>query len=285
MVNSASIVCICLAMAATALIPAGIIIWYCIRHKSEKLWFPALIGALGFFIPQILIRVPILNMLSMNAGFTEYATNHYLVYALSLAATAGLFEVSGRFGAAKILDKKGITLHQAMAAGLGHGCIESILIAGLQYLNLLLYAVMINTGSFDAIAETAAQSDVDPAQFEALKDSLINDAPLLYLVGIWERGMAIIVHLFMSMLVFYFVMKKRPVIGVLLSFLFHTLIDSMVVIQGLSTPYLGEVISKNAATVIIEVMITVAAAFAVCGIIRLRKKWGAVYERCVECTG
>lgn len=278
MVSTLSILCICLAMVATAVIPAGIIIRYCVRHKTEKLWFAATIGALGFFVPQILIRIPILNVLSMNAGFIEFAEHHYLGYILCLAATAGLFEVSGRFGAAKILDKKGITLHKAMVAGLSHGCIESIIIAGLQFLNLLLYAVMINTGTFDTLIETAAQSGVDPAQFEALKQSLINDSPLLYLVGIWERGMAITAHLFMSMLVFYFVMKKRPFIGVLLSFLFHTLIDSTVVIQGFSTPYLGEVISKNTATFIIEGLITVVAVFALCGIIHLRKKWGAANE-------
>ena len=104
MVSIPSIVCMCIALLLTTLVPIGIMIWYCIRHKDEKVWLAALIGAAGFFVPQMLIRIPILNALSMNEGFMAFAENHYLIYGISLAATAGLFELAGRFTTAKILN-------------------------------------------------------------------------------------------------------------------------------------------------------------------------------------
>lgn len=280
MVSTASIICMCIALAMTTIIPIAIMIWYCIRHKSESVWLAALLGAAGFFIPQMLIRIPILNLLSMNKTFMTFVENHYLVYAISLAATAGLFELAGRFTTAKILDRKGITLHKAMAGGLGHGLIECVTVVGLSYINNIIYAVMINTGTFDAlIAQTAAQAGVDTAQFDALRDSLINTAAPMYLLGIWERAMTVILHLFLSMLVCYFVAKKRPLTGVFICLAIHTLVDSVAAIgQGLATPYLGEVISMNTMYVLVEGILTAVAVACIFGILHLRKKWGALHE-------
>lgn len=280
MVSIPSIVCICIALLLTTLVPIGIMIWYCIRHKDEKVWLAALIGAAGFFVPQMLIRIPILSALSMNEGYMAFAENHYLIYGIILAATAGLFELAGRFTTAKILDRKGITLHKAMAAGLGHGMIEAVVVVGLQYINNILYAVMINTGTFDAmVQQAAAQAGVDMAQFDMIKETMLNTAAPMYLLGVWERAMTIILHLFLSMLVCYFVAKKRPLTGIFICLAIHTLVDSMVVIgQGLATPYLGEVISMNTMYVLVEGSLTVIAVGCFFGILKLRKKWGALHE-------
>ncbi len=280
MVSTASIVCMCIALVMTTIIPIGIIIRYCIRHKDERVWIAALLGAAGFFVPQMLIRIPILNLLSMSKGFMAFAENHYLLYAISLAATAGLFELAGRFTTAKILDRKGITLHKAMAAGLAHGLIEAVVVVGLQYINNILYAVMINTGTFDTmIQQAAAQAGVDTAQFDALKDTLINTTAPMYLLGIWERAMTVILHLFLSMLVCYFVAKKRPLIGIFICLAIHTLVDCTgVIAQGIATPYLGEVISMNTMYVLVEGILTVIAVGCLFGILKLRKKWGALHE-------
>lgn len=280
MVSTASIVCMCIALAMTTFIPIAIMIWYCIRHKGESVWLAALLGAAGFFIPQMLIRIPILNALSMNKGFMAFAENHYLIYAISLAATAGLFELAGRFGAAKLLDRKGLTLHKAMAAGLAHGCIEAVVVVGLSYINNILYAVMINTGTFDSmVQQAAAQAGVDAAQFDTLKETLINTAPPMYLLGVWERAMTVILHLFLSLLVCYFVMKKRPLTGVFICLSVHTLADTAAAVgQGLATPYLGEVISMNMMYVLVEGILTVIAFACIFGILKLRKKWGGSHE-------
>ncbi len=280
MVSTASIICICIALALTTIVPLGIVIWYCLKNRSEKLWLAALLGAAGFFIPQMLIRVPVLNVLSLSKGFMAFAENYYIIYAVILAATAAGFELAGRYGAAKILNKNGLTLKKAMAAGLAHGCIESVVVVGLSHINNILYAVMINNGSFDALMQqAAAQAGVDTAQLDMIKETMLTTAAPMYLLGVWERGMTIITHLFMSMLVCYFVAKKRPLIGIFLCLAIHTLIDGVAAIgQGLATPYLGEVISMNTMYAILESFVTVVAIGSIFGICHLRKKWGALHE-------
>ncbi len=280
MVSTASIICICIALALTTIIPAALVIWYCIKNKHQNLWLAALLGAAGFFVPQILIRVPILNLLSLSKGFLAFAENYYIIYAVILAATAAGFELTGRYGAAKILNKNGLTFRKAAAAGLAHGCIESVVIVGLANVNNLLYAVMINTGSFDTmINEAAATAGVDVSQYEVLKQTLIDSPAPMFLLGAYERGMTIISHLFMSILVFYFMAKHRTALGLLFCFLFHMSIDLIAAIgQGLTTPYLGEVLDTNTMYVFLEGIVTVAAIVSLCGILKIRKKWSDIHE-------
>lgn len=65
-------------------------------------WF---LGAAGFFIPQMLIRTRMLSGFSANPGFQQFAENHYILYCLILAFTAGAFELAGRYGIAKVLKR------------------------------------------------------------------------------------------------------------------------------------------------------------------------------------
>ncbi len=280
MVNTASIIFICIAFLMTTIVPIGVIVWYCIRHRSDHVWLAALLGAVGFFVPQMLIRIPILSFLSMNKGFMNFVENHYLSYALILAFTAAIFELAGRFGAAKILDRTKLTLHKAMAAGLAHGLIEVVIIVGINYINNILYAVMINTGTYDTmITQTVADAGMDTAQYELLKETLISTPAPMYLLGVYERGMTVICHLFMSLIVCYFVAEKRPVTGVLICLAIHTLLDAAAgICQGLATPYLDEVISTNTMYVLVEGFITLVAIVSLFGILRIRKKWGVMHE-------
>ncbi|MBQ2264264.1 MAG: hypothetical protein II341_02575, partial [Oscillospiraceae bacterium] len=88
-----------------------------------------------------------------------------------------------------------------------------------------------------------------------------------------------ILHLFLSMLVCYFVAKKRPLTGIFICLAIHTLVDSVaIIVDGLAKPYLGEVISMNMVYVIAEGFITIFAVGSIFGILKLRKKWGGLHE-------
>ena len=57
---------------------------------------PLLIGMLAFFVSQILLRVPILNVLSTQSWFLSFAQQQMILYLVLLSSTAGLFEESAR---------------------------------------------------------------------------------------------------------------------------------------------------------------------------------------------
>ncbi len=275
MVGFGSFITMCITLCITLLLPIAIYVLYGIKNRGKGVWVAWLLGAAGFFVFQMMIRTPLLNILSLLPGFQEFGSRFYVLYCLLLALTAGLFEVAGRFIVAKILSKN-MTFEKGVAAGLGHGGIESIVIVGMTYVNNLIYAVMINTGVFDTMLEQAealgASSQV--LQLEIMQNSLINTAPGMYLLAGYERVLTMIFHLAMSLLVCYFVSQKKPWKGVLICLGAHAMVDFIVpLIQGMSTPLLGDIIPMAVTYVIIYSVLTIVAIASVVVIIMLKKKF------------
>ena len=149
MVSGLSLVAMVVTLLICMVVPIVALIVYAVKNKGKGVWLAWFIGAAGFFVMQIIIRTPILSLLSLNQGFIKFANDYYIVYVAILAFTAALFEVVARFVGALILKKKQC-YEVAVGAGLGHGGIEAIFLIGMTYVNNLLYSVMINTGAFDA---------------------------------------------------------------------------------------------------------------------------------------
>lgn len=276
MVSTASMIAIIITLFITLIAPVVVWIIYGVKNKGKGVWKALALGAAGFVLLQMIIRMPILNIVSLVPGFGTFVAEYYVVYCLILAMTAALFEVVARFGVAKILQKK-INYEQGVAAGLGHGGIEAILIVGMTYINNLLYAIMINSGTFAQTIEAVAATDTTgtaEAQLLAIQASLV-EAPsyLFYLAG-YERMLTVIFHTAMSLLVCYLVYKKKAVLGVSIAFVAHFLVDFIApLINGLATPYLGSVISEGTAYVIIYSFLTVVAIASFVVIVMIGKKW------------
>jgi hypothetical protein len=59
---------------------------------------------------------------------------------------------------------------------------------------------------------------------------------------------------------------------------FHTLLDCTPILQGLATPYLGNVISQNTAYVLVYSALTAAAAISVIVIKTIYKRWNEALQ-------
>ncbi len=274
-VSTASMIAIIITLLVTLIAPVIVWIIYGVKNKGKGVWKALALGAAGFVLLQMIIRMPILNIVSLIPGFGTFVAEYYVVYCLILAITAALFEVVARFGVAKILQKKN-NYEQGVAAGLGHGGIEAILIVGMTYINNLLYAIMINIGSFQGMIQDALRTSGPEVaeQLIMVMDSLV-EAPsyLFYLAG-YERVLTVIFHTAMSLLVCYLVYKKKAVLGVSIAFVMHFLVDFIApLINGLATPYLGSVISEGTAYVIIYSFLTVVAIASFVVIVMIGKKW------------
>ena len=237
-------------------------------------WF---LGAVGFFIPQMLIRTRLLNGFAANPNFLTFVENHYILYCLILAFTAGAFELAGRYGVAKVL-KKDMTFRRSLAAGLGHGGIEAMILVGVTYINNLLYMAMINTGTFEAVIAQSSAAGVDVSQLYAIQDSLVNTSPWLFLLAGYERLLTMICHAAMSLMVCFGVWRGRPGKSMIACLIFHTLLDCTPIIQGLAMPYLGNVISLSTAYVLIYALLTAAAIVAVVITKTIYQRWNTVLQ-------
>lgn len=276
MISTSTLITVIITFIISAILPLMVWIAYGIKNKGKGVWTAWLLGAAGFFIMQVIIRIPILNMISLTAGFQAFVENQYVLYCFVAAFTAALFELIGRYVVAKIMAKN-LTYERSFAAGLGHGGIEAMIIIGMTYLNNLLYIGMINSGTFDVIVEQTVALGVDTTSLVAVKDALINTNSAVFLLAGYERILTMIFHLTMSLIVCYFVSKKQDLKGILICLVCHWIIDFIApLVNGMATGYMGNVISQTTAYIIVYVFLTIVAVVSVVAIANIRKKWKLV---------
>lgn len=273
MISASTIIAVCVTLFISLILPLVVYIVYGVKNKGKGVWTAWLLGAAGFFVMQVVIRVPIVNMLSMLPDFTLFVQRHYVLYCLILAVTAALFEVIGRYVVAKIMSKK-LSFTRGIAAGLGHGGIEAMVLIGMTYINNLLYIVMINSGTYDTVIEQTVEMGMDASPLLTIRETLlVTSAGMFYLAG-YERILTMILHTALSLLVCYFVWKKKDVQGIIVCAVIHTIVDFVSpLLSGLSTDYLGTVISQNMAYILIYTFLTFVAVGSVVLMSKIKKLW------------
>ena len=264
MIPAASFITCGITLVISLILPVLILILFAGKHRKQGIVSAWLLGAAGFLVTQMLIRIPILNFLSTQSWFLAFSQNHLFLYSLSLAFTAGLFELAGRFATAKALQKK-LTYNRALAAGLGHGGIEAMVLIGMTYVNNLTYMVMIQNGTFEAVIAQTAAMGVDVSQLYAIQEALLSTSPALFLLAGFERLLAMISHTAMSMIVCYGVHTGNTWKGLLLCLGIHTFLD---LTAGISL-----ILPQHIAYVIIYAILTAVAAASLLILKNIRTKW------------
>lgn len=112
-------------------------------RKSRRYLVPFFVGALTFFVTQILLRIPIMQLwLAKQDWFLVLNQTNPLAYGLILGVSASVFEETGRYVSLRLLYRKGRRPDwcDGICFGAGHGGIEAILLVGINYLvALILY--------------------------------------------------------------------------------------------------------------------------------------------------
>ena len=264
MISASTIAACCTTLFVSLILPVLVLILFTLKHRKQGIVSAWLLGAAGFFVTQILIRVPILTAVQNQSWFLTFSQNHLFAHAFSLAFTAGLFELAGRFAVAKLMQKN-LTCHRSLAAGLGHGGIEAMLIVGITYINNLAYIAMINSGTFDTTLTQAAAAGIDVSQLELIRQQLLSASPGLFLLGGFERILAMTAHLAMSLLVCWGVAHRKTGICTLLCLAIHTLMD---LTAGISLA-----LPQSVAYPIIYAILIVIAALSLFIIRELTRRW------------
>lgn len=272
MVSVVSVIGMCVSLLISLVLPIAAAVVWKVKNKGKRILSAWFLGAAGFFVTQVIIRLPILSMLSVNENITAFFESHLLLYCVIMAFTAALFEAAGRYAAARLM-KKDLTFERGIAAGMGHGGIEAILILGLTYISYLIFAVMINSGSFDVLMAMTASDGTDSSTLLTVKDTLITTNSVYFFLSGYERLLAMIGHIAFSLIIFYFVYRKKDVLGITICVILHFILDfvssfSMV----LSTKYM---LAEWLSYAMIYIFLTVFAVVSIIVIFKIKKKWGA----------
>ena len=166
-------------------------------------------------------------ILSSDAG--TMIQGNVVLYALYGGIMAGLFEETGRFLAFKtVLKKRQDKNINALMYGAGHGGFEAVALLGITSLNNVIWSFMINSGNTAAL--TGAVTGDALAQVEAAIQALITTPSYMFLLGGIERISAIILHIALSVLVWFAAKTKGAGYLYPVAILIHFAVDAMTVI-------------------------------------------------------
>ncbi len=253
MVPSLSIAGLVISTIVVFALPITLAIIYIRRYGASLVAIG--VGILGFLVPQVLIRIPALQWLNQQPFYQQLAAQPWFL-AIFLSLTAGLFEETGRWIGYRYLLKNRLQFKNALGYGVGHGGFEAIFLVGFGYINLIIFALMINNGTFDTVA--APQLGLAA---EEIRTQLMSTPSYLFLVGGLERVFAIAVQLGLSVLVFYSVKRQQSRLY-WLAVLLHTLVNLPAVL----------LLSAGVGVLWIELWVAGCAVVAVWYILRSKKQ-------------
>lgn len=185
-------------------------------HKRYHGSFGILIaGALGFFISQVMIRLPMVGI------FNQFVDSP-MTYILLLAGSAAFVETTARYVVTRFALKDRLSWSSGVITGIGHGFCELLFVFVLGYsANLFLYMI----GGSDA----------------ALLEKTIALTPNVYYgLAFLERLFAICFHVAMSLMMVIGFIKQKQMFYTISVFLLHMSFDGAVAylqLQGMNIYY------------------------------------------------
>lgn len=210
-----TIIFISVSLALAFAMPIVLAVWLHKRARAEVL--PFFVGC-AIFLVFALVLESLMHQAVLNASPAgPVILGNIWLYAVYGGLAAGIFEETGRLVAfAWLLRRHRENDANALMYGAGHGGFECMVVLGIGMATDLIFAVMINSGGMDALfALVSATPGMDAGtmaevqgSLEAIAASLVGSAPVVFILGAVERVFAIIIHLSLSVLVWFAV--KTP---------------------------------------------------------------------------
>ena len=227
MISTSSLVMIVVNLVLGFAVPICLAWWLVKKHNASLRTI--LIGAATFIVFALVLESIVHNII-LKGSFGAAIQGNTLYLALYGGLMAGLFEETGRFLSMKyLLKKEPTTVKPAVAYGIGHGGVEMIIVYGFTMISYLAIAFMVKAGQAETLlSQTPAEAQGAINELiSKLSESNVGE----WLMGLWERGTALILHLSLSILVWAAVRKGGKWLWLFpAAILLHTLVDGQAVI-------------------------------------------------------
>ena len=245
------------------IIPIAIaLIW---KFKKKERFTTILIGVASFVLFAMIIEKLIQNVLIFPTQMMlpDHAVSRFinarpLLWALVVALFPGVFEETGRLIAFKTVLRKRKNRETSISYGIGHGCGEAMILLGITYIEYIVFAVMINLGTFQTVIDQAtAQAPDQINTVYALAGQIASFSMASLGVALFERVFAVLFHIGASILVFYACKDKNKTWLYPLAIILHTAMDfiAALTLTGIWTP----------STWLLEAIVAVFGILVFCG--------------------
>lgn len=207
--------CICFVL------PLGYL--FAVERKRTNVLRPYWMGALSFFVAQVIVRLPLLNTLrSATDWYEKLPEGNVWIYALFVAFTTALFECVVRYLFVMFALKDRNRFVDAVSMGIGHGFIESLLFTGVTLLGLFFYFICINT---NALAEVTGLTGAALEELES--QCMAMTAADMFFLGV-ERLASMAMQVGYTVMIYKSVKSKNIVLALVA--LLWQMVPNMIVV-------------------------------------------------------
>lgn len=230
-VSNEAFAAMALAAVLGVILPLIAALIWC-KVKKER-FTTVLIGAATFMLFAIVLEKSLQSLvIGIDHPVSRFLYATPVLYALVIAIFPGVFEETGRYVAFKTVLRRRKNRETAISHGIGHGGFEAMFILGLTFAEYIVYGVMINNGTYGAMADALLASSPATPGLEQQFFTVAEQITSVTLGNIWvsllERVFAILFHTGASMLVFYACKDPKKKWLYPLAIVLHTLIDFVV---------------------------------------------------------
>lgn len=214
------------------IIPLAALIIYKKKNREIKA-MNAFWGGLAFFVFAMVLE-QLLHMVMLPV-----VRNNIWLYGLYGAFAAGIFEETARFIVFKTIMKKDADPRNSIMYGIGHGGMESVLVAGMNLITFAVIGIMVNSvGVEETLRLTGATNEagvVATTQITALQSQSAG----MCFVSVFERCLAMVLHVALSVWVFRAAKEKGKVWLYPAAILMHAAVDfpAVLVQRGIIPPW------------------------------------------------
>ena len=196
MFSTSTVICMALTGLICVAVPVICAVIFKIRVKTAPV--SAIFVGAGAFMIFALILEQILH-----AVMLPIVSGSDILYIIYGALAAGVFEETGRFLAFKTILKKKKEPGTAVMYGIGHGGCEAVMILGMTMVSGIAIAVITNTMGVDEMIRLGAAGRPELEETARLQiESLASFGTVNMALSLFERVMAVALHVSLSVLVF-----------------------------------------------------------------------------------
>lgn len=256
MVSMATMIAMALNMILGLVISAVLYIIMKKRFGHNRIAF---FTGCGIMFAFAFVLESLVHQVVLGGALGATINRNIWLYGLYGASMAAIFEETGRLVAFKfILKKQRDQDSAALLYGAGHGGFEAFYILFVSGISNLTFAAMINSGNTAAL--TAGLEGSALAQIEATIQQMMEISWTTFLLSPVERIAAIILHISLSVLV-WFAVKHGEYKFYGMALLFHFLLDFVAVVVNsmLSGLGIGGTLITEAAIWIMAILIALLA--------------------------
>lgn len=150
-----------------------------------------------FVLSQLCLRLPILKLLNNNLWLNNFQSLYPLLYGFLITLSAGLFEEGGRFIFKDKFLKESNSKSDAIIFGLGHGLIE------------VIFVLIVSSSSLNLMT----RSDI--------------------FLGLYERLLAVIFHIGMTVLIWLGFNRMKKYKYLILAIFLHGFFDYFIILKNI----------------------------------------------------